>query len=710
MRFALIVAAATVFILVLVGALLLALWLDLDTRERDLVGPIVGQEVGLAIGSGLLLAALLAIALAAFLGRYARPARRLSEETAVIAEANPDHRVEREGAAELRELAEAINRLAERHGQARRDVEQAVARGRADVEQERNRLAAVMSELAHAVLVCDLQGRILLHNGAARTILGGEGEGRVGLGRSVFGLLDRNVVGHAIDGLRYRLAETAEQPMTRFVAPAGARLVRCGMTPVRDSEGVVAGFVLSAEDVTSVAGREGRRDHLLRVLGEETRAAVASIRAAVESMLDYDDLDSEQRGRFLRIVEEEAVRLSERVDDALTASADLVEAELTFDEMRGSDLLAALQRRLEELLVVEVEEGEDEGLWLTVDSYSLVRSLEVATQHLQAGYGVEKVWVGIGREGSQARLDLRWAGPHLDADALRTWEEGSVPESSERLSSRVREVLARHGAEAWSTPESGGRAVLRVLLPLAASHARPPPARAPAPAYGSRPTFYDFDLFSGLDERSPLDARPLQALAYTVFDTETTGLDPAAGDELVAVGAVRIAGGRLLSQEVFDQLIDPGRTIPQAAVSIHGISGEMVRGEPSVEKVLPRFARFVEETVLVGHDVAFDMSFFHLNEQRTGVRLRQPVLDTLLLDAVANPDREDHSLEAMAELFGVSVIGRHTALGDAILTAELFLRLIPVLRSRGVETLGEARSAARRTREAHVSRSIYARG
>ena len=79
------------------------------------------------------------------------------------------------------------------------------------------------------------------------------------------------------------------------------------------------------------------------------------------------------------------------------------------------------------------------------------------------------------------------------------------------------------------------------------------------------------------------------------------------------------------------------------------------------------------------------------------MRFTQPVLDTLLLSAVAHPALEDHRLEAIAARMGVDVIGRHTALGDAILAAEIFLKLLPLLAERGVLTLGQALEASRQT-------------
>ena len=133
----------------------------------------------------------------------------------------------------------------------------------------------------------------------------------------------------------------------------------------------------------------------------------------------------------------------------------------------------------------------------------------------------------------------------------------------------------------------------------------------------------------------------------------------------------------------------------------------MVRGQPTMDVVLPLFARFAEDTVLVGHNVGFDMGFVRVKEAQAGVRLSQPVLDTLLLDAALHPDHEHHSLEAIATRFGIGVVGRHTALGDALVTAEVFLRLLTLMHQRGIETLGEALAASRATYQARLDARLY---
>jgi len=195
---------------------------------------------------------------------------------------------------------------------------------------------------------------------------------------------------------------------------------------------------------------------------------------------------------------------------------------------------------------------------------------------------------------------------------------------------------------------------------------------------------------------------PLASLIYTVFDTETTGMRPSNGDEIVAIGAVRISGGRMVMEQSFDRLVNPGRAIPPASTRVHGIDDRMVQGAPPIAAVLPEFFGFARGTVLVAHNAAFDMKFLQLREAAAGVRFAMPVLDTLVLSEVAHPHSDEHSLEAIAARLGVDVAARHTAIGDARVTGEIFLRLLPLLAAKGITTLEQALAASKKTYFAKV--------
>jgi DNA polymerase-3 subunit epsilon len=128
---------------------------------------------------------------------------------------------------------------------------------------------------------------------------------------------------------------------------------------------------------------------------------------------------------------------------------------------------------------------------------------------------------------------------------------------------------------------------------------------------------------------------------------------------------------------------------------VHGITDEMVAGRSRLPEVLADLVRFGEDTAIVGHDIAFDLAFLRPVETETETPLPSRVLDVLLLSAVLHPaEGESHSLDALARRYGIPVLGRHTALGDALVTAEILVRMIDGLVGMGITTYGEAVEAA----------------
>jgi DNA polymerase-3 subunit epsilon len=697
-RGGLLLGAAVAYVVAACATLAVLVWSALAPGERESLGEALGGQIATLVLGGVLALAGLVVLLAYVLGRYPATAGRLAADTRLLLGANPDHRLDESGPPELRDLAAAVNDLAERRRVAEREVAREVDAARADVEQERNRLAALMAELDVAVLVCSLGGRVILYNPAARSLL--SDDPALGLGRSVFGIVDRDLVTHALD----RVQDGSVQAHVSTALRDG-QLLQVRLTPVRDVDGDVSGFVLVLEDLTDRLRSSGRRDVLLRELIETTRASLASIRAAVETVLDYPDMAREERSQFVEIVREESQRLGRRVEEWVTESAAHAGADWLLTDIRGGDLLTVLGREVEreDGVVTSIEPGEAE-LWVRVDSHAISRAAVRLVARLREECSVQALTLSLTRAGRHAGLDARWAGRPPDAEVFKAWLEEPLTGAA---AGSVREVVERHDGEMWCSEGPAGTAYVRLLLPM--SETRPEPEAPAVLDVGSRPEFYDFDLFDLPEESLAWQDRRLSDLAYTVFDTETTGFDAAGGDEIVSLGAVRVVNARLLRHEVFERLVDPRRSVPARSVAVHGITADMLRGQPTIDVVLPLFARFAEDTVLVGHNVGFDMSFLRLKEASTGVRFTQPVLDTLLLDAALHPDHERHSLEAIAARLGLEVTGRHTALGDALLTAEVFVRLLTLLRQRGIETVGAALVAARATYQARLDAQLYSR-
>jgi DNA polymerase III subunit epsilon len=205
-------------------------------------------------------------------------------------------------------------------------------------------------------------------------------------------------------------------------------------------------------------------------------------------------------------------------------------------------------------------------------------------------------------------------------------------------------------------------------------------------------------------------ATPLDRIVFTVLDCETTGLHSAAGDRLIALGAVRIDGGDVRADDTFDALVNPQRHIPESSTEFHGISDALVVDAPTAPEVVADFVRYAADSVLVGHHLAFDLGFLTPPAEQAGVTLEPLSLDTMLLSAVLDSDPDArHGLDGVCARFGVDVIGRHTALGDALATAEVLVRMIPLLAERGIHTLGDARRASAATDLAARIASVEAR-
>jgi CBS domain-containing protein len=189
------------------------------------------------------------------------------------------------------------------------------------------------------------------------------------------------------------------------------------------------------------------------------------------------------------------------------------------------------------------------------------------------------------------------------------------------------------------------------------------------------------------------NATPLIALDAFVIDTETTGLDPAKA-RIVEIGAVPLKAGKLDEKSALRQLVNPGEPIPPVTTEIHHIDDAMVASEPGFAAAWPDLAATISGAILIGHRVGFDLAVLKRECARAGLPWTAPrTLDTALLAQVAAPDLGGYSLEHLASWLGVEVDGRHSALGDAVLTAMIFLALVPKLRAGNIRTLAEAEQA-----------------
>jgi len=177
----------------------------------------------------------------------------------------------------------------------------------------------------------------------------------------------------------------------------------------------------------------------------------------------------------------------------------------------------------------------------------------------------------------------------------------------------------------------------------------------------------------------------LKDSSFTVFDFETTGLYPYAGDRICEMGAVRIEPGlRKISK--FHSLINPHRPISPAAFAVNGITVDMLEGQPVIEDILPSFMKFIGKSVLVAYNAGFDLGFLEcaLGSNKDALK-GYYVIDALRLARLLFPGLRSYSLGSVAQVLEIRSEGEHRAMADAVTTQKLFLKELELLAMRGVE-------------------------
>ena len=173
---------------------------------------------------------------------------------------------------------------------------------------------------------------------------------------------------------------------------------------------------------------------------------------------------------------------------------------------------------------------------------------------------------------------------------------------------------------------------------------------------------------------------------YVVFDIETTGFSPIK-NRIIEIGAVKVEKGKITDR--FSTFVNPEVPIPFEIEKLTGINDNMVLDAKKIEEVLPEFLEFCKGCVLVAHNANFDMSFIMENAKRLGYPTEYTYVDTVPIARLLFPNQAKHTLDAVAKTLGISLENHHRAVDDAEATAEIFVKMIPLLKEAMVNNLVE---------------------
>ncbi|RUR31766.1 3'-5' exonuclease [Vreelandella nanhaiensis] len=594
------------------------------------------------------------------------PLRQLQAQLARLV-ANPEAENTSPPQGWLKGLGPDLRRVEDSWRTDRRRLQKAHADGARSATRIRRELEALLQVLEVPLLLYDKHRRLMLFNQAAEQFFSGTPS--LGLGKRLEALFP-------LASLQQPLSKLpADGTHRELLIPCDNRWLKVIIRRVPESHDET---LITCSDATAAWSNErGVRAELAQML-TPLRQHTASLVTATDALgkLRQHDYESGSLGhRLEQVAREESIALSE----AVARIGELIETVQQQGERLTSiwsnDFWHTLDDHLDPAHRLITPIGMP--VWFKGDAPALMALFSSLVKHL-SHYMAGSLFEGEASLGHKhVYLDLIWKGKPIPERELAVWRH--QPLTTLPLSPIVADVLRQHASDVWSIQDADDQhARLRLPLPFAEQFDAP---RTVTP----RPEFHDFGIADLPSPDTALANCPLRSLELVIFDTETTGLELRKGDSVISIGACRIVNARLLASDVFDEYVNPHKPISPASTAIHGITDKDVADAPALKPVLKSFREYIGDAVLLAHNAAFDM----LAISQKGVTFDMPILDTLLISRALDEALDGHDLDSLVKRYCLNLPSgmRHTALGDARVTAELWLALLPRLEARGITSL-----------------------
>ncbi|MCK5350088.1 MAG: hypothetical protein KAJ25_11895, partial [Desulfobacula sp.] len=416
----------------------------------------------------------------------------------------------------------------------------------------------------------------------------------IGLGRSIFHLIDKELIAHAVEEIEEHLNNGRQSVASYFFTPIyTGRLISIETTPVLDQSNLMTGFIFTFQDMSDDIDRYENINQTLLSFKQMLGNNMLQEGPLISDPVKQTD---KELSRDFKLINEKYLHMSSFILDSTLNKLPLTTLSLSY-------FLSSLQKRLWDENGINLNLlNNDTDTRILADTYSFTMALVFLLVNLSELTSQNQFALKISTQKNEIWFTIKWQGntaSQIQIESMITKKIRALPSFGY--------VLRQNRAEFEIIADNNqtcSQVRIKAKSPLKYSSAR---ENRPAVMAASRPEFYDFDLFDIKDANFDLLDTSLKNITYTVFDTETTGLNTDGGDEIIAIAAVRIVNNRIVYQDIFEELVDPKRDIPMESYKIHGINYEMVAGKKDINTILPVFKKFTSDTVFVGHNIAFDM-------------------------------------------------------------------------------------------------------
>ncbi len=385
-------------------------------------------------------------------------------------------------------------------------------------------LNAFISKLPEGIVVCSSKGEIRLCNKKALHYLVKDspagGDDHLVVGNVISDFIDKNLIEHSLDEINEWLKQDILDTVSNFILQKSNLILQVQTLPILNLKGQFTGFVLILADITKQSQAEKRVESLLQVLSKNARSPLASIRAAIEAMIEFPDMESNRQDQFKEIIQKESVVLSDMLNKASDTYASLVDTKGSLLPVYCRELLDTIARRAFDkldLVLTLTSDVPDEDLYIKADPYFFIMAALYVLNCLKNEVKIKTCFCRFSMAEKIITLDISWPGEPIKPETLYRWETEEIDVDNQRINLTLKEILSHHHAALWTYSHVNGKEkmpYLRFFIP--AEERSETEEMEPMPILSeSRTQISDLALFDHSVQNPELDDRLLTELSYT---------------------------------------------------------------------------------------------------------------------------------------------------------------------------------------------------